>query len=100
MWWFFPDKPQPTRSIKDYRVAVKDENKFNNGKEIDLMILENGRLYPVEIRKSAGPGKNALKNFRILESLPEETGEGAVICMTPLVMPLDEKNRLVPVMCI
>lgn len=72
----------------------------NNGKEIDLMILENGRLYPVEIKKSADPGKNALKNFRILESLPEETGEGAVICMTPLVIPLDEKNKLVPVLCI
>lgn len=72
----------------------------NNGLEIDLMILENGRLYPIEIKKSAAPGKNALKNFSILNSIPEETGEGAVICMTPVVMPLDKKNRLVPVSCI
>lgn len=72
----------------------------NNGKEIDLMILENGKLYPVEIKKSADPGKSALKNFNILNSLPEETGEGAVVCMTPMVIPLDENNKLVPVGCI
>jgi hypothetical protein len=54
----------------------------------------------VEIKKSADPGKNALKNFSVLDGLPEETGEGAVICMTPMVIPLDEKNKLVPVACI
>lgn len=72
----------------------------NNGKEIDLMILENGKLYPVEIKKSADPGKNALKNFSILGSLPENIGEGAVICMTTMVVPLDDKNKLVPLKCI
>lgn len=72
----------------------------NNGKEIDLLILENGKLYPVEIKKSADPGKNALKNFSVLDSLPENIGEGAVICMTPMVVPLDEKNKLIPVKCI
>lgn len=72
----------------------------NNGGEIDLMIIENGKLYPIEIKKSADPGKAALKNFNILKSLPEETGEGAVICMTPMVIPLDEKNKMIPVRCI
>lgn len=55
----------------------------NNGKEIDLLILENGKLYPIEIKKNADPGIHALKNFHILDSLPEETGDGAIICMTP-----------------
>lgn len=72
----------------------------NNGKEIDLIILENGRLYPIEIKKSADPGKNALKNFSILRQLPDEIGEGAVLCMTPMVIPLDEKNKLIPIRCI
>lgn len=72
----------------------------NNGREIDLMILENGRLYPIEIKKSADPGKSALKNFSILDALPDEIGEGAVICMTPVVIPLDEKNKMVPIRCI
>ena len=69
----------------------------NNGKEIDLMILENGAVYPIEIKKNADPGKNALKNFTVLESLQEETGDGAVLCMTSMVVPLDAKNRLIPI---
>ena len=72
----------------------------NNGREIDLLILENGSLYPVEIKKSADPGRAALKNFSILDSLSEKTGEGAVICMAPMAIPLDEKNKLAPVGCI
>ncbi len=72
----------------------------NNGKEIDLMILENNKVYPIEIKKSADPGKDALRNFSVLDSLSEETGEGAVVCMTPMVIPLDEKNKMVPISCI
>ena len=29
----------------------------NNNKEIDLVILENGKAYPVRLKKSANPGK-------------------------------------------
>lgn len=72
----------------------------NNGNEIDLIILENGKLYPIEIKKSADPGSGVLKNFRVLKDLPETIGEGAVLCMTPMVIPLDEKNRLVPIACL
>lgn len=72
----------------------------NNGKEIDLMIFENGKLYPIEIKKGADFGKGALKNFGVLESLQEEIGEGAVVCMSPVTVPLDDKNKLVPVRCI
>ncbi|MCR5754170.1 MAG: ATP-binding protein [Acetatifactor sp.] len=72
----------------------------NNGKEIDLLILENGKIYPIEIKKSADPGKDALKNFSVLGNLAEEVGEGAVLCMSSMVIPLDAKNKLVPIKCI
>lgn len=72
----------------------------NNGKEIDLMIIENGKLYPIEIKMSADPGRNALKNFSVLNSIQEETGEGAVLCMSSSVIPLDEKNKLIPIKAI
>ncbi len=72
----------------------------NNGKEIDLMILENGKVYPVEIKKSADPGKSAIKNFSVLSSFQEEIGEGAVLCMSSMAMPIDAKNKLVPVKAI
>jgi len=72
----------------------------NNGKEIDLIILENGKIYPIEIKKSADPGKSALKNFSVLSSMAEEIGEGAVLCMSSMVVPLDSNNKIVPIKCI
>lgn len=72
----------------------------SSGKEIDLIILENGKAYPIEIKKSADPGKSALKNFSALESMNVEIGEGAVICMSPVRLPLDSKNQILPVWCL
>lgn len=69
----------------------------NNGCEIDLLIVENGMVYPVEIKKSASPDKDALKNFKVLPSLHVVSGQGAVICLSPFVYPLDENNKAVPV---
>ena len=72
----------------------------NNGKEIDLLILDNGKIYPVEIKKSADPGKSSIKNFSVLSSLSEETGEGAVLCMSNMTIPIDSMNKIVPIKAI
>lgn len=69
----------------------------NNGKEIDVMIINNGTLYPIEIKKSAEPDKGALKKFSILSKLRYEVGKGAVICMSLMLMPWDKDNYLVPI---
>jgi len=69
----------------------------NNGKEIDLLIVQNGKIYPVEIKKAADPTIEAIKNFNVLNSLNMETGKGAVLCLTNCVMPLDPMNNLVPI---
>ena len=49
---------------------------------------------------NADPGKNALKNFSVLDSLQEEIAEGAVLCMSSSIIPLDAKNRLIPIKAI
>ncbi|MBO5514358.1 MAG: ATP-binding protein [Mogibacterium sp.] len=72
----------------------------NNGKEIDLLILDNGKIYPVEIKKSADPGKSSIKNFSVLSSLSEETGEGAVLCMSNMTIPIDSMNKIIPIKAI
>lgn len=78
-------------------------------KEIDLLLYQNGVLSPIEIKKAASPGKNAVKNFRVLEpvtqgepfdgleALKVEIGTGSVICMANDLLPVDEKNWYVPV---
>ena len=69
----------------------------NNGCEIDLLITDNGITYPVEIKKSAAPGNSALKNFKVLSALNIKAGEGAVVCLSALSYPLDDRNKIVPV---
>ena len=73
------------------------------------MIYQNGILSPIEIKKAASPGKDAIKNFHVLnpvareeafgglESLKVEIGTGSVICMANDLLPVDEKNWYVPV---
>lgn len=69
----------------------------NNSKEIDLLIIQNGKIYPIEIKKSANPTKEALKNFSVLKDLNMEIGKGTVLCMTNCILPLDSMNSLVPI---
>ena len=64
-------------------------------REIDLIIEQNGRLYPIEIKKSANPTKEMIENFKVLENV-KEVGEGAVICMYDKIINLDEKNKVIP----
>lgn len=72
----------------------------NNGKEIDLIIVENGKLHPIEIKKTAVVGKEALKNFSVLSSFGMEVAQGGVVCMSPVVIPLDSMNKVIPLGCI
>jgi len=69
------------------------DNKMN---EIDLIIEESGILHPVEIKKASAPGKSAIKAFSLLKSAERAIGTGAVICMSDAVLPLDDKNLIVP----
>ena len=77
-------------------------------REIDILILYDGILYPVESKKAASPGVDAAKHFRVLEpvvdpgkfggidELKTEIGTGAVLCMATDLLPLDRKNWYVP----
>lgn len=59
--------------------------------EIDLLIRSEGKLYPVEVKLAERPKKDAIKNFSVLKDLPEEIGQGAVICTSEFPYGLDEK---------
>jgi hypothetical protein len=50
-------------------------------KEIDLLIEQDGWLYPIEFKKSASPSLNAARNFLSLGKLGCLVGPGAVVCL-------------------
>lgn len=82
-----------------------------NKKEIDLIIYQDGTVYPIEIKKSSAP-QGAIKNFSVLkpiESEPDENdrfegtahlktqiGTGAVVCLSSDILPIDKKNWYIP----
>lgn len=69
----------------------------NNGKEIDLLILRNNIIYPIEIKKSANPKTEAIKNFEVAEKFGMKVGNGGVICMKSDIFPIDKNNNYIPV---
>lgn len=69
----------------------------NNGKEIDLLIIKNNVVYPIEIKKSANLGKEAIKNFNVIEKFGLEIGNGGVICMKNELFPIDKNNNYIPI---
>jgi len=97
---------------KSYLNAAKEPPIFyyrdKDKREIDLLIMENGTLYPIEVKKAASPGSESIKHFKVLQSVTEpekfgeleqyktEIGNGAVICMANDLLPVDRKNWYVP----
>ncbi|MBR4489828.1 ATP-binding protein [bacterium] len=70
----------------------------NNSKEIDLLIVQNGKIFPIEIKKSANPGRESLKNFNVIHDLSNfEVGKGCILCMAASTLPLDSMNSLIPI---
>lgn len=66
-------------------------------REIDLLIERDGKLYPVECKKSASPSREALQGMAALANLGIDVGPGAVICLTPQLLPLRRTVMAVPV---
>ncbi|MDX1917435.1 MAG: ATP-binding protein [Rickettsiaceae bacterium] len=66
-------------------------------KEIDLLIIENQTIYPIEIKKTMMPDKSSVKNFYLLEKLNLTIGSGAVICLVDKELPITSSVKAIPV---
>lgn len=86
----------------DYRYCVsyyrgRDKKKTSEN-EIDLIIEENGTLYPVEIKRSSKVTAEQTSAFSVLDGIPDKKrGMGAVICMCPQPGVLRENILQLPV---
>ena len=89
--------------LKSYMNQGRDAGIYyfrtTNGQEIDLIFHRGNTLYPVEIKKSASPDIKMVKNFNILKTyFPQmEIGTGGLICNYDQILPLNEKNNIIPV---
>ena len=87
--------------IKSYYNAGKRPPIFyyrdTDNKEIDLVIEQDNTLYPIEIKKSGSPKRDAIRHFSILEKTGKRIGTGNVICLCSDIIPIDKNNFFVPV---
>jgi predicted AAA+ superfamily ATPase len=69
-------------------------------KEIDLIMVQNGTIYPLEFKKSASPNQAAIKHFQVLEKLNMPIGPGGVICLIERLLPLTPTVSAIPISAI
>ena len=69
-------------------------------KEIDLLIIQDGTMYPLEIKKSASPKREDVRHFSLLSKLKMPVGKGGVICLSGNSIPLSEIASSIPVCAI
>lgn len=80
----------------------------NDKKEIDLLLEQNGTLYPVEVKKTGNPSRADARNFSALNpvagevpsessSFKREIGMGSVVCMASDAFPVQQGVWAFPV---
>lgn len=68
-----------------------------DAREIDLLIEQDGKLFPIEIKKMATPPKKLTKVFELIDKSPLQRGTGAVLCMADQLGAFDQDNLIVPI---
>ena len=90
-----------TLFVSYYRGRDKKTNKesgIQSESEIDLIIEENGVLYPIEIKASSHVTSSETSAFMVLDKIPDkQRGMGAVVCMCPEPGMLRENVLQIPV---
>ena len=66
-------------------------------KEIDLLILRDDTIYPLEFKKTASADKKDIRHFSALNRLGKEIGPGGVISLVRKLMPLTGDIMAIPV---
>ena len=68
-----------------------------DGKEIDVVLENDGRLHPIEIKKTSSPPPEITRGFKALDAASIPRGTGAVICMKSELSAIDRDTMIVPV---
>lgn len=66
-------------------------------REIDIVMERDGKLYPLEIKKTATPVRRMIKAFQVIDKSPLLLGTSAVLCMTDAIGAFDKDNLIVPI---
>jgi len=65
-------------------------------REIDVLIVQDGTAYPIEIKKTSQPSRDAIRHFSAVAATGLAMGPGAVICLTDQRVPITAEVDAVP----
>ncbi len=87
--------------MKSYQNAGKEPYlnyyRDRDAREIDVIIEGDGKLCPLEIKKTANPDKRITKTFSLINKSPLVLGTSAVLCMSDRLSAFDRDNLIVPI---
>ena len=82
---------------KDKKKKNKDGASIESDGEIDIIIQENGLLYPIEIKMSTMPKAAMAAEFDVLDGVPDrKRGMGAILCLIDRKLYLRENLVALP----
>lgn len=83
---------------KDKKKMKENGEEIELDGEIDLIIQEDGILYPIEIKMSASPKANMASAFDVLDDVPDKKrGMGTIICLYDKKMYLRDNLVALPI---
>ena len=83
---------------KDKKKRKKNGETEEIDGEIDLIISENGTLYPIEIKMSASPKADMASEFDVLDGVPDKKrGMGVILCLYDRKLYLRENLVVLPI---
>ena len=66
-------------------------------REIDIIILKDNTIYPIEIKRSSSVKSDWARHFDALSRFNEKMGNGVVICMNDQEIPIRTGVTAIPV---
>lgn len=83
---------------KDRKKRKENGEEVEIAGEIDLILQEDGILYPIEIKMSATPKADMASEFDVLDGIPDKKrGMGAIICLYDKKLFLRENLIALPI---
>ncbi len=86
-------KSYQNAGLEPYLYFYRDRD----AKEIDVVLEGDGKLCPLEIKKTVSPDKRLTRVFSVIDKSPLQLGTGAILCMADRFSAFDRKNLIVPI---
>ena len=86
-------KSYQNAGLEPYLYFYRDRD----AKEIDVVLEGDGKLCPLEIKKTAAPDKRLTRVFGVIDKSPLQLGTGAILCMADHFSAFDRDNLIVPI---